>query len=409
MMIDREAMRRHCQNQPDDRVTGRCVVLSRPGFTLVELLVAMTIILIVAGLALRMLYLTLDSDRLSSGSRELQAFLTGARDRAAYAAQPRGVRFIPDKNDPTTVSSFVYIGAPSNYSEGTITLVDQGAGLPSTISQWPVTWGPQAITTTLGFRDRGLLPDGSRIQIPASSGQWYTLAYNSSATPPAWGLTTRYAGGTFGANITYVLELAGAVLPGDAPRQLPQGVVVDLDNSVLPVTWVAPYTNPPLSSPPSYATPLDILFSPQGNVIGPPASDGRVHFVLSAIADVAGDAPIVNLTFRNRLNAPWQAGQSYALGNVIVPTPTSFIAYRCTTAGTSGTTAPTQFITPLANQTVSDNTVVWQSFVKKTSLIVSVATASGRVTTSPADVSDALTPGPGYDTFRLAEYGEVTQ
>jgi hypothetical protein len=92
-----------------------------------------------------------------------------------------------------------------------------------------------------------------------------------------------------------------------------------------------------------------------------------------------------------------------------VPFPSSFIAYRCTQGGTSGTTAPAQFNNPIANQTVTDNGVVWQSFVKKTNLIISVSTASGRVTTHPVDVSDALSPGPGYDTFRFAEIGEVTQ
>ena len=56
--------------------------------------------------------------------------------------------------------------------------------------------------------------------------------------------------------------------------------------------------------------------------------------------------------------------------------------------------------------TVTDNTVVWQSFIKKANLIVS-ATATGRVTTSPVDVSDTLSPG--YDSFRYAEIGEVTQ
>jgi prepilin-type N-terminal cleavage/methylation domain-containing protein len=408
-------MRQQQQHTKCERVLHRHLSWSlrgrRNSFTLVELLVAMTIILIVAGLATRMLYLTLDSDRLSTGSRELQAYLAGARDRAAYASQPRGVRFIPDQTDPTTVSSFVYIGAPTNYSEGTLTLVDPGAGLPTVISQWPSTWGPQAVTGAVGFRDRGLFPDGSRIQIPASTGQWYTVAYNATALPPVWGLTTRYTGPSFGPNITYTLELAGAILPGDQPRSLPAGVVIDLDNSVLPATWVAPYTNPPYTTgPPTYNAPLDLLFSPQGNVIGPMAADGRIHFVLSAISDVTGDSPIVNLPTNTRLNAPWQPTTAYVPGNVIVPTPSSYIAFRCTTGGTTGAPATQPTWPTQANQTVPDsNGIQWQSFAKKTNLVLSVSTASGRVTTHPVDVTDALTPGPGYDSFRYAEIGEVTQ
>jgi hypothetical protein len=62
---------------------------------------------------------------------------------------------------------------------------------------------------------------------------------------------------------------------------------------------------------------------------------------------------------------------------------------------------------------VTDNQVTWQSFVKKANLIVSLATATGRVTTHPVDVSpnDILTSGTvsGYDSFKFAEIGEVTQ
>jgi prepilin-type N-terminal cleavage/methylation domain-containing protein len=406
MIFNYHAMRRpDCERQGKGRRAWPSAKLQTrgAGFTFIELLISMSIMLILAGLTLRMVYTTLDSDRLSTGSRELQSFLAGARDRAAYAGQPRGVRFIPDKTDSSTASNFVYVGAPTNYSDGTITVVDAGAGQPSylgtpwTATSWPATWGPQAVTGVIGFRDRGLLSDGSRIKIPGNStGQWYTLAYDTNNA--RWGLTTRYAGGTFG-QLTYTLELAGAVLPGDQPRTLPQGVVVDLDNSVLPAAWGT-------SSP--YTTPLDILFSPQGNVIGPPASDGRIHFVLSAIADVTGDAPIASLPTRNRLNAPWQAGHSYAVGNVIVPAPSSFLAFRCTTGGTSGGTQPA-WPTQLNATVPPDNGVVWQLFVKKTNSIISVATTTGRVTTHPVDVATPLSPGPGYDSFRFAEIGEVTQ
>jgi hypothetical protein len=120
---------------------------------------------------------------------------------------------------------------------------------------------------------------------------------------------------------------------------------------------------------------------------------------------------------RFQLNAPWLPGTRYVQGNVVVPTPLSFIAYRCTAPGTSGASAPAQFSTPTPNQTFTDNSVTWQSFVKKSNLIMSLATATGRVTTHPVDVSTTLnfqygTPPvaiTGYDSFRFAEIGEVTQ
>jgi hypothetical protein len=66
---------------------------------------------------------------------------------------------------------------------------------------------------------------------------------------------------------------------------------------------------------------------------------------------------------------------------------------------------------------VNDNQVIWQSFVKKANLIVSLATATGRVTTHPVDLTTPLSvpaantdpSDPGYDSFRFAEVGTVTQ
>src|ERR1700677_2087704 len=91
----------------------------RASFTLLELLVSLGIILILATLTMRLLNATLNSDRIRNGARELQSFLAGARDRAIYAGQPRGVRLIQDPLDRSAVHSFVYIGAPSKFTDGT--------------------------------------------------------------------------------------------------------------------------------------------------------------------------------------------------------------------------------------------------------------------------------------------------
>jgi prepilin-type N-terminal cleavage/methylation domain-containing protein len=386
------------------------------GFTLIELLVAMSILLILATITIRLVNTTLDSDRMKSGSRELQSYLAGARDRAIYAGQPRGVRFIPDQTDPYTVRSFVYIGASSNYTDNQ--LIDIQTTPVVTLAGTIVPENAQTLTNWQALWARGVLTNGTQIQLTQGSVNigFLTIAATTftgnQPTQFAITSTTSTAGLTLPAiGCKYTLQLAPAILPSEQPRSLPRNIVIDLRTSIVPKEWPAP----------TASSTFDVLFSPAGTVTGPVASDGRIHFVLADIADTTGAIQIGSLTtpslLRFQLNAPWQATTAYQPGNVVVPTPSSFIAFRCTqvtgTGGTglSGGTAPTWPTQP--NQTVTDNQVTWQSFVKKANSIVSLATATGRVTTHPVDVSpnDILTSGTvsGYDSFKFAEIGEVTQ
>jgi prepilin-type N-terminal cleavage/methylation domain-containing protein len=69
----------------------------RAGFTLVELLVVITIILIVSIASIPVVMPALNERRVSSGALLLQAELTRARDTAIRANAPRGVRLLPDR------------------------------------------------------------------------------------------------------------------------------------------------------------------------------------------------------------------------------------------------------------------------------------------------------------------------
>jgi type II secretory pathway pseudopilin PulG len=378
----------------------------RASFTLLELLISLGIILILATLTMRLLNATLNSDRIRNGSRELQSFLAGARDRAIYAGQPRGVRFIQDPNDRSAAHSFVYIGAPATFTDGSQVTITTLAGV-STIS------GPATVPITGAWYtlvQRGLLTDGAIIIL---GGTPYTMARSPSQTPlpsppyPApgpWTLTKAYTG-TVGAPIPYSLQLLPSVLSGEEPRTLPSNIVIDLDNSSLPAAW---------GSPGAYSGQLDILFNPNGTVMGTVAAAGRIHFVLSEYVDASvplptvgtiTGVPLMDTTNTYSLVAgtnygPWQATTPYSAESWVVPNPQTDLAFRCVVAGTSGGAQPAQFASATPGTQFTDGTVTWECYNPKPRLIVSLATQTGRITTSP------VSP---VDRFRYAEIGEVTQ
>src|SRR5690606_11066850 len=80
----------------------------RPAFTLVELLVAMTIFSILAVMTLSALRSN-DSDRISAATGTLRNALEGARSRAIKSRQVRGLRLITDPNDSRIVTSLIYV------------------------------------------------------------------------------------------------------------------------------------------------------------------------------------------------------------------------------------------------------------------------------------------------------------
>jgi prepilin-type N-terminal cleavage/methylation domain-containing protein len=306
----------------------------RPAFTLVELLVAITILVILTTLVLAAFQKD-DGDRLNASARRLQAFAEGARSRAIRDKQVRGFRLIASARDPRVVDSIAYVGA-TDYLEGQVNIAfyppQQTWIIQDTSGVWPrlmpTGWNPAGVVNPTG---RNLIRTGGRIEIPAGAGKWYTvhlleedtdrdgvldpqedyngnnnwdpianiLAISGQYEPSTW----NSALGTFvpapntvlptlspdmlplvpamtlpmAIGVPYRMELAPALLPNTDPLTFERGVVIDLDASQVP--WR------PIGAPPRYPEIMEVLFDGRGNPIGD-AATALVHLYLTNVADV---------------------------------------------------------------------------------------------------------------------------
>mgnify|MGYP003337575502 FL=1 len=310
------------------RTSTSSVVKLRLGFTLVELMMVVGLVLLIAVMTASAINLSISGDKVRGGARQVQSYLAGARDRAIYSKSPRGVRFLLDPTNNRTVSSMVYIAPTHDWVQGTIQL------------EWDTTVAPPVArilrgfdnvsqntgiihpTGWLGLYQQGLLKDGLRIRIPNdNTGEWYTIDTSLMANcspdqsdgpnPPRLRLTTGYArAGTTDPNTTlaafppgqgpttYRLELPPSVLPNQEPVLLPKGCVIHLDRcstapeqtasgtpavgrgNKLPSGWRKPTTTGDTSGF-DYTSLMDVMFSPRGVVIGPAAQTGLIHFYIA--------------------------------------------------------------------------------------------------------------------------------
>lgn len=337
-------------------------------FTLVELLVVISILLILSTLTLALFNSSSESDRIRSSARQLQSALLGARDRAIKSGVPRGLRLIlqdpanPLASPAKVVTSMVYIGPAEHWRQGSIQVgrpdFSVGGQLPSAhneISSFNDIAETSNQTIVRGYGtdwallfQQGLIDNTSRIEIPAGTGEWYTIDTQFLPNGPPglpMGRTEEYLvlqGTRFRepsdtnkyspTNINsqdmlkadqfqvgkYRLELKPTVLPGQEPMRLSSGIVIDLDRSQVPGSWstylplmMPPYTNRIyFDSSQTVPNNLDIMFTPRGWVAdGEVAASGLIHFYLCTQEDadlnegVIGTTAYTNATSNGLRNA----------------------------------------------------------------------------------------------------------
>ena len=373
----------------------------RRGFTLIELMVVITIMLILFGMTVYGINFTRDADKVRGAAAQVQSFLSGARDRAIYAKESRGVRFFVDPRNPRSVSAMAYIQPGQKWSYGTVDLerldINPQNNVPDA-SDVIVVRGEK-----LGWwqlKRRGLLTDGSRIRIPSGSSTSYevdTSLINITALPTGADfllLRIPYsdAGGDSNAvvahsGMTYELELPAQLLPQE-PSLLPEGAVVDLDGSKIPTAW-----RPDAKDAAGQFSPyMDIFFSPRGNVVGSATGAGLIHFYIcdgedslnlktQYLASIADDDPAWPNAGEPNTGSPLDTLERELRTRPFVPGNEIFGGWL---AGTSAT----------------------EPYLVKDRKLISIFAQTGAISVGAVDVTDADGDGFADAPFALAQSGK---
>lgn len=398
------------------RLQSAATAGQRGAFTLVELMVVLTIMVVLLTITVMTVNFSRDAERVRGGALQVQSFLAGARDRAIYAKEARGVRFFLDPNNNRAVTTMVYIDPAEYWSDGVIQLQRPDLNSDNLADTASVTMVAGAGTGWWELKRRGLLFDGLRMRIPKGpKGTWYSIdasLIDISAAPPSTqylmlsvpysdpGDTPNNSVKAFsgGGPEDYELELPPRILPQD-PVLLPENTVIDLDGSRLPLFW-RPSTSLGVggSGNMQYSQFMDIIFSPRGNVIGPAASAGVIHLYINDLED----SMVLKEEFIKSLN----------------PTPATALDIFNSGIRT------TPFVPADELDVNNPNVAAWASAIAETDQpylvrdrrLVSVFTQTGAISVHPVNPTDIYTIGSSTagnpdgladDPFLYAEIGET--
>ncbi len=293
----------------------------RAGFTLVELLVAMTVIAVLAAIAIAVVPSAIDNDRTTDAAATIRQHLMIAKARATRENNGRGIRFIVSKDPSTPAKTNEAWSTEMQYIEAAPTIVPNPYGLTRPTSPItgvgdpfvefdyktdpnnPVCWmknvpltppafnpsarevldviendlganwfpklycpvlGPDAFGRTQRFEildirsDTGLRPSAA----PATTVDWKLTLFNYPTTLMGSGNNQRV--------YRFAIEPRSRPLLGEPNVTLPKNVCVDLDASVPAVRVVT------LLDGSRVKTDYEVMFAPNGQVIDPDSS-GQIY------------------------------------------------------------------------------------------------------------------------------------
>jgi prepilin-type N-terminal cleavage/methylation domain-containing protein len=250
----------------------------RTGFTLVELLVVIFIMLTLATLVVSMTPRFAGTRKLTQGAEQLQAYLLVAKQRARRDQLPTGVRLQPSSDNPNYVREVQFIQQPDPFSGGKIQYNPQTAN---------VVTGDGTVDFTGGF------PNTQSLLYPVQQGDFleikggglvHRIAANG-VSPTQLTLESSPPNQVFQTQDYRILRQP-RILTGETPLELPQDIAIDLTNG--------------LTSGLSRLPSLDLMFAPSGAMIVQGQNGTAIMWVRDTSLDKPTDGDPILITVYTR-------------------------------------------------------------------------------------------------------------
>lgn len=238
----------------------------RSGFTLIEMIVVIVVVLVVSGLAISLAAPDNNARRLRESARQVQAMLQGARAKAIETGRPVGVLIEPDGVAPFRASSLQNIEVASSYAgdllDSRVTInIPNFSDLTKgqvVLNGSDVGWqGLLKVGDLIRFNNQGHFyrivgpADPMSTSVPPTldftSGVWEIVS-TDAAIPTGWGYLNA-------PGVQYEVVRQPETSAG-TPLEIPDGVTIDLTLSGISKGGTFP-ANP---------GPICLIFSPQGQV-----------------------------------------------------------------------------------------------------------------------------------------------
>ncbi len=271
---------------------------TRGGFTLIELLVVISLIMVLAGLAVAFLPGLNDQAKAARAGTMVQQALNIAKQKALRDQVPTGIRLVAGKRYPSPldpqvpyfVTELQYIQQPDDFAEGTLSTVVT-SGIPN-LSQVQLT-GASDLTSGSTFVVEYLVQPGDYLEVLGGGLVHRITTVTRNPPDPALPLVSSVL--TLASQLPYQIAtptrnyriIRGPRVTSEDLLQLPDGVAINLLTN-------GTYGNP---LPENIADPdkgkVDILFSPSGAVITPGVTTDSINLWVHDTSDPTATPPFI--------------------------------------------------------------------------------------------------------------------
>lgn len=243
----------------------------RKAFTLVEMLVVLTLIAILAALLVFTLPGFIDRSRAANGASAVQKWLNYNRQRAQYEQSPRGMRFYVEQDDPTDpLSPFWVRRAQAIEKPDDWTPSGQQQLVADPLNQTD----PRHIKVTgVNFQNGAVAPnDYLEVNSTGQVHQIIAVGPSDPTQPNTWDKLTLAASGLpqpITEPITNARIMRQPRVAGDEAMQLPERVIIDMGvyktHAAAFLSKNAPM--PAVVTDSAGGKHFDVLFGPSGQVL----------------------------------------------------------------------------------------------------------------------------------------------